>query len=274
MSTKASAAPKPSVIRKILPAMINVMTQLSKDGVAKTSYNENQKYNFRGIDDVMNALSPLLSENKILVTPRCVSREQSQRAGQNGGSLTCVVVEAEFDFISAVDESQITVKMFGEAMDSADKATNKAMSAAYKYACIQAFCIPTEGDNDADASSPDVVTGIDLDTHVAATREQLATCATLTAVDSLWTQATAILKKSDHRLLTTYFEKRRAELDPGKNAALNEPATESAIRVLSAKVKAAGLTEDDIKKQFNFGFEGMSKANHNAVTAWLKTRGA
>jgi hypothetical protein len=41
-------------------------------------------------------------------------------------------------------------------MDMADKATNKAMSAAYKYACLQAFCIPTEGDNDADASTPDV----------------------------------------------------------------------------------------------------------------------
>lgn len=41
-------------------------------------------------------------------------------------------------------------------MDSADKATNKAMSAAYKYAAMQAFCIPTEGDNDADAHTHDV----------------------------------------------------------------------------------------------------------------------
>ena len=41
-------------------------------------------------------------------------------------------------------------------MDSADKATNKAMSAAYKYAAIQAFCIPTEGDNDADATTHEV----------------------------------------------------------------------------------------------------------------------
>jgi hypothetical protein len=41
-------------------------------------------------------------------------------------------------------------------MDSADKATNKAMSAAYKYACLQTFCIPTEGDNDADATTHQV----------------------------------------------------------------------------------------------------------------------
>jgi hypothetical protein len=43
-------------------------------------------------------------------------------------------------------------------MDSADKATNKAMSAAYKYAALQAFCIPTEADNDADAHHPEVKT--------------------------------------------------------------------------------------------------------------------
>ena len=41
-------------------------------------------------------------------------------------------------------------------MDSGDKATNKAMSAAYKYAALQTFCIPTEGDNDADATTHEV----------------------------------------------------------------------------------------------------------------------
>lgn len=41
-------------------------------------------------------------------------------------------------------------------MDSGDKATNKAMSAAYKYAAFQAFAIPTEGDNDADGSTHEI----------------------------------------------------------------------------------------------------------------------
>ena len=62
-----------------------------------------------------------------------------------------VTVEAEFDLVSADDGSKHTIRTFGEAMDSGDKATNKAMSAAFKYAAFQAFCIPTEGDNDADA---------------------------------------------------------------------------------------------------------------------------
>ena len=39
-------------------------------------------------------------------------------------------------------------------MDSGDKASNKAMSAAFKYACFQTFCIPTEEMQDPDAETP------------------------------------------------------------------------------------------------------------------------
>lgn len=55
-----------------------------------------------------------------------------------------MVVKAEFDFVATEDGSKHTVETYGEAMDSSDKATNKAMSIAYKYAAFQAFCIPTE----------------------------------------------------------------------------------------------------------------------------------
>jgi hypothetical protein len=71
--------------------------------------------------------------------------------------MNYVTVEAEYDFVSTNDGSMHTARVVGEAMDSADKATNKAMSAAYKYLCIQTFCIPTEGDNDADATTHEVV---------------------------------------------------------------------------------------------------------------------
>jgi ERF superfamily len=136
-----------------------VMTGLAKEGITKDRKNKEQGYQFRGIDDVYNALSGLLSENNLCILPRVLSRDMKERQSKNGGALFNVVVEVEFDFVNAEDGSKHTVKTYGEAMDSADKATNKAMSAAYKYACIQAFCIPTEGDNDADATTPDV--GVD-----------------------------------------------------------------------------------------------------------------
>lgn len=145
-------------------AIASVMGALSKVGVAKERKNTQQGYNFRGIDDMYNALAPLLSEAKLLILPRVLSREVVERSTKNGTALFYVVLDVEFDLVSGVDGSKHTVRVVGEAMDSADKATNKAMSAAYKYACMEVFCIPTEGDNDADATThevaPTVVTPI------------------------------------------------------------------------------------------------------------------
>lgn len=136
-----------------------VQGALAKVGISKDRKNltPGQNYNFRGIDEVYNTLSPLMSEHGLCILPRIISREVSTRQSKNGGTLFCVTVEAEFDFVSADDGSIHVVKTYGEAMDSSDKATNKAMSAAYKYAALMTFAIPTEGDNDADAHTHEVV---------------------------------------------------------------------------------------------------------------------
>jgi hypothetical protein len=136
---------------KVYAAINAVQADLAKDGITKNRKNTQQGYNFRGIDDVYNALAPLLAQHQLCVLPRILSRHVDERQTKQGGVLFYVTVEAEFDFVSAEDGSKHVVRTFGEAMDSGDKATNKAMSAAYKYAAFQAFAIPTEGDNDADA---------------------------------------------------------------------------------------------------------------------------
>ena len=133
-----------------------VSAEIAKAGIAKDRQNQQQGYSFRGIDDVYNALAPILSKAGLVILPRILSRAVTEREARSGGVLFYVVVEAEFDFVSAHDGSKHTVRTYGEAMDSADKATNKAMSAAYKYAAFQAFCIPTEGDHDADGTTPEV----------------------------------------------------------------------------------------------------------------------
>jgi len=137
---------------KVYKAINNVQADLSVLGITKDRRNmQGSGYNFRGIDDVYNTIAPLLAKHSLCILPRVLSRECVERVSQKGGALFYVTVDAEFDFVSAEDGSKHTVKTFGEAMDSGDKATNKAMSAAYKYACFQAFSIPTESDNDADA---------------------------------------------------------------------------------------------------------------------------
>jgi hypothetical protein len=140
----------------VYKAINAVQRALAAEGISKARKNQQQGYNFRGIDDIYNAVSALLANNGLCILPRVLSRDCVERQSAKGGALFYVTCEVEFDFVCAEDGSKHTVKTYGEAMDSADKATNKAMSAAYKYAVMQAFAIPTEGDNDADATTHEV----------------------------------------------------------------------------------------------------------------------
>jgi hypothetical protein len=133
-----------------------VQGELAHTGIGKDSENTFDRYKFRGIDAVYNALAPLLAKHGLCVLPRIIERDLQERESRKGDPMFYVTVTAEFDFVSADDGSSHTVRTYGEAMDRSDKATNKAMSAAYKYAAFMAFAIPTEGDNDADASTPEV----------------------------------------------------------------------------------------------------------------------
>lgn len=141
---------------KVYQSINAVQADLSREGISKSRKNDQQGYKFRGIDEVYNALSPLLAKHALCILPRCTERTVVERVNAKGTALFYVTVCVEFDFVSAEDGSKHTVTTYGEAMDSGDKATNKAMSAAYKYACMQAFSIPTEGDNDADATTHEV----------------------------------------------------------------------------------------------------------------------
>lgn len=145
--------------KKVYQAILAVQGALAKVGISKdNTCTQGASYKFRGIDDVYNALAPLLAENKLCILPRMLAREVIERQSKNGGALFYTTVTAEFDFVSSEDGSIHTVgPMYGEAMDSGDKGTNKAMSAAYKYAAFQSFCIPTEGDNDTENQTHEVL---------------------------------------------------------------------------------------------------------------------
>ncbi len=126
-------------------AAINaVQSALSKEGIGKNRQaSGGATYAFRGIDDIYNSLAGLLADHKLCIIPRVVTRNCVERVSASNKALFYVTVESEFDLV-ALDGSKHTARAIGEAMDSSDKATNKAMSAAYKYMCFQLFCIPTE----------------------------------------------------------------------------------------------------------------------------------
>lgn len=142
---------------EVYKSINKLQEELSKQGITKGRQNQQQGYSFRGIDDVYNVLSPMLAKHKLCILPRIKNRQMVEKATRNGGALFYVTVDAEYDIVSSIDGSTHSISSVGEAMDTSDKATNKAMSAAYKYAMFQAFAIPTEGENDADSVTHEAV---------------------------------------------------------------------------------------------------------------------
>jgi len=139
-------------IRLIHKAIAGIMEDLVP--IAKGRRNAQQGYSFRGIDDIYNALHPLMAKYRIYCLPEVLDREVQERTTQRGGTLLYTRLKVRFVLVCSEDGSSVQGVVEGEAMDSGDKSSNKAMSAAMKYFYLIVFAIPTEGENDADATTP------------------------------------------------------------------------------------------------------------------------
>lgn len=132
----------------VLAGIKHVMQAFADKGIAKAHKNESQGFKFRGIDDVMNRMAQHLVEAGLVIVPSIRSREVHERVNSRGNPLFYVTVQVDFTVYSAVDGSSVVCSVPGEAMDSGDKATNKALSIAYKYMAFQLFAIPIDEDPD------------------------------------------------------------------------------------------------------------------------------
>lgn len=138
---------------KIYAAIANVIADVGI--VSKDKINKQQGFKYRSVDDVFNALHPALAKNKVFIVPRILEQTRDIIETRNGAKMTLVICKIKFTFY-AEDGSYIESVIIGEGLDTGDKATNKAMAIAYKYACFQVFCIPTEEIDDPDAECPEI----------------------------------------------------------------------------------------------------------------------
>jgi hypothetical protein len=134
----------------IFTAMQEVMKEVG--AVRKAERNTHQNFNFRGIDAVINAVSPAFRKHGVFCTPTVVdSTYESVQVGQNRTNMGHARVTVRYTF-HATDGSSISATVCAESMDSGDKATAKAMSVAYRTALLQTLCLPTD-DVDPDAET-------------------------------------------------------------------------------------------------------------------------
>lgn len=148
MESVSEQESRPSVFQRVA-AVIEDLPAIGKD-----QRNTQQNFNFRGIEDIMRALKPLLAKHQVIVVPNVVERQDSERPTKSGGTLYTVLLHVRFTFYGP-DGDSFTASGWGEGTDSGDKATNKAMTGAFKYVLVQVFSIADAGTADADAESPE-----------------------------------------------------------------------------------------------------------------------
>lgn len=136
---------------KIHEALAAIMADCP--AISKSQKNQQQGFMYRGVDVVMNVLQPLMIKHKVFATPEVLECTREERTTQRGGNLIYTTLKVRYTFYCD-DGSSVSAVVQGEGMDSADKSSNKAMSVAFKYACFQVFCIPTEEMIDPDSEAP------------------------------------------------------------------------------------------------------------------------
>lgn len=146
---EATEAIQGADVSNIYTAINRVMRDIG--AVGKAGENKEQKYNFRAIDDVYNALHPALVKHGVFITPTIIDRhvdiletekyDNYKKTNYIQRSYHAVLT-VKFRF-NSVDGSFVEAQTVGEGIDYSDKALNKAMSGAFKYACFQVFAIPT-----------------------------------------------------------------------------------------------------------------------------------
>ena len=157
---------EPGAIYKAIPA---IMADVG--AVGKTRENKAQGYQFRGIDEVYEAVQLVMAKHGVCVIPSVVDMKREERVAKSGGAMFSVCLTIDHTFYAS-DGSHVVARTVGEAMDSGDKASNKAMSAAMKYALIESLCIPTREPKDTENEDHEVRPAETSPPPVGATSDQ------------------------------------------------------------------------------------------------------
>ena len=138
---------------KTLEALTKIKEELARIGIAKDQ--ENERFMFRSIDAMYNVLGPLFAKYGVHTIPVVEERTQEVFETAKGTKMFHVVLRVQYHLYTADPDTgrkdeMISPVVYGEALDTSDKATHKAMTQAYKYMLIQVLCIPLEAQADSD----------------------------------------------------------------------------------------------------------------------------
>jgi len=134
--------------------IIAVLREVS--AIDKTKKNQQQGFMYRGVDDVMNEMHGLFSKHGIFLSSEIQNSSREERTSKQGGINIYSIIDYKFN-LYAEDGTSVCTEVRGEGMDNGDKASNKCIAVALKYALFQMFMIPTKemANDDPDRFSPE-----------------------------------------------------------------------------------------------------------------------
>lgn len=221
-------------------ALIECMRQIG--AVRKSERNTFAKFTFRGIDAVVNAVSPAFREHGVFCVPEVLECERTVEQSGKGKTMRFTRLRVRYTFYGPEGDSVSTV-VASEAYDTEDKATSKAMSVAMRQALLQTLCLPTD-ELDPDAYTPptsqpttseradaQVIKQIDATMSAAGFSDAMRRQATQWASGQRTTRLDALTPTEAAKLLE--FAQQKAQnggaTTPQKGTAPNEPEDETLI---------------------------------------------
>jgi hypothetical protein len=123
--------------------IINILNEISKKaGALAPEKNGGVPFAFRGVDQVVSHLAPLLKEKGVVVVPEVLDRVTSTREIGNNKAITQTDLLTKFTFY-APDGSSVSATTAGLAQDYADRSAAQSQSVAFRVALLQVFKLPT-----------------------------------------------------------------------------------------------------------------------------------
>lgn len=169
-----------STTEQNLPTVVQALSEVMSDvgAVRKEQVNQHQRFNFRGVDAVVNAVSPALRRHGVVVAPTLLEKELKESRTAKGAVMANVYLTVRYDFYGPAGDS-ISATVAAESFDSGDKATAKAMSVAFRTALLQTLALPTDEVDDPDHATYERAASTPAPAPVPPTEEQTQRLAVL-----------------------------------------------------------------------------------------------
>jgi hypothetical protein len=188
-------------------AVANVMRDVI--AVRKAERNDHFKFNFRGIDAVMNTVGPVLRQHGVIVVPADMQATYTPVSTSGNKPAMNVQVRNTYRFYGPSGDFFDTVAT-GESIDNGDKGTAKANSVAFRTCLLQALCLPTD-EPDPDSFSPERAAELKKG-HRDDIYRRMMDADSVDALRDLWQEA----NKAGFEDLKTQIQQRTTEMKEGK----------------------------------------------------------